>query len=96
MGWCRLSVCLSFELIIDIIKISTLYQGLFQTPSNSSHFLWQSAAAEFLPCDEIRNKAFAKKSVKKTKLDPIKDKARIKGEMSLITGRLDIRTCTSF
>lgn len=60
--------------------------GLFQTPSNTSHFLWESAAAEFLPCDGVRTAAFAKKCLKPTKLDPAKDKARIKSEMSLITG----------
>ena len=59
---------------------------LFQTPTNASHFLWQSAASNFIPCDGQRNAVFAKKSTKPAALDPVKDKARIKDQMALIIG----------
>lgn len=73
---------LPFE--ISPMKFEGLRDGLFNVPSNFSHFNWQKKFAKFIACDENRAAVFAKKSTKPTQLDPIKDAARIKWDMGLI------------
>jgi len=74
---------LPFE--ISPIKIAGLRHGLFNVPSNASHFKWQKKFAKFIACDQSRAAAFAKKSKRPTQLHPVKDAARIKWDMKLIT-----------